>query len=257
MALIKCMHCEKEISDKATVCPRCGMPVESLHLTKKWVCEECHTECDEKDVVCPNCGCPASKEDGLQKVEIASIAVPKVDVKKYVVIIFVAVVVLLGGFMVFKGGSEKSYLSNLKNASSTMLDGAADAEAACNMISKVWRNAIYEKWDKETNKYVCPDDYYLDFNDALANLFSDPAFASDIRTIENNQEKVAGIMKKLSNPPEKYKDAYQVIKNYYSAYTSLTNLATNPTGSLQTFSSNFSSSVDDVVKSLHEIEMYL
>lgn len=27
MALIKCTECGKEISDKATVCPNCGCPV--------------------------------------------------------------------------------------------------------------------------------------------------------------------------------------------------------------------------------------
>ena len=30
MALIKCSECEKEISDKATSCPNCGVPMKSL-----------------------------------------------------------------------------------------------------------------------------------------------------------------------------------------------------------------------------------
>lgn len=30
MALIKCPECEKEISDKASACPNCGYPIESL-----------------------------------------------------------------------------------------------------------------------------------------------------------------------------------------------------------------------------------
>lgn len=36
MALIKCTECGEMISDKATVCPHCGAPIEKM--TK---CEDC------------------------------------------------------------------------------------------------------------------------------------------------------------------------------------------------------------------------
>ena len=45
------------------------------------------------------------------------------------------------------------------------------------MIHDVWYNCIFEENDPETNEYTRPNGYYLDdFNDALANLFSDETF---------------------------------------------------------------------------------
>lgn len=35
MALIKCLECSKEISDKATVCINCGCPLESLKYARE------------------------------------------------------------------------------------------------------------------------------------------------------------------------------------------------------------------------------
>ena len=35
MALIKCTECGKEISDKATVCPNCGLPIPQINNQSK------------------------------------------------------------------------------------------------------------------------------------------------------------------------------------------------------------------------------
>lgn len=42
----------------------------------------------------------------------------------------------------------------MKYVSYTMLDGAAKAENAGNLIKSVWYNAIYEERDTETDKYT-------------------------------------------------------------------------------------------------------
>ena len=47
MALIVCPGCGKEISDKATVCPKCGHVIEKEEQPKLIVCEECGSEFDE------------------------------------------------------------------------------------------------------------------------------------------------------------------------------------------------------------------
>ena len=57
MALIKCKECNKDISDKATVCVHCGCPIENK---TKYYCEECGKEILETDKVCSNCGCPTN-----------------------------------------------------------------------------------------------------------------------------------------------------------------------------------------------------
>ncbi len=57
MALIKCVECGKEFSDKASACIHCGCPLEE---SKKYFCEECGKEIYLKDEMCKNCGCPIS-----------------------------------------------------------------------------------------------------------------------------------------------------------------------------------------------------
>ncbi len=53
MALIKCSECGHEVSDRATACPHCGIPI-----VKIVVCDECGMKIKDSDRVCPHCGCP-------------------------------------------------------------------------------------------------------------------------------------------------------------------------------------------------------
>ncbi|MBQ4550349.1 MAG: zinc ribbon domain-containing protein [Oscillospiraceae bacterium] len=278
MALIKCSHCEKEISDKAKVCPQCGQPVVLVTPApeeKPILCEECGTEIPEGVDACPNCGCPVSINDEIveetpQKVEVTAVNLPKMNqnTKKYIIIASVAVLAIIIAFFVGNKMKEQklaeeaaqrsaNYASSLKTASYTMLLGAIDAEDAGNLIKSVWYNAIYEEYDSETNKYTRPNGYYVDFNDALSNLFSDHDFSSKVSSIESNQELVAELMKDLKNPPEEYEDAYEAIKELYDAYTALTNLATNPTGSLQTFSQTFNEADTAVANCYDAMNLYI
>lgn len=137
-----------------------------------------------------------------------------------------------------------------------MLSGASDAETCGNLIKKVWYNAIYEESDSKTDKYTKPNGYFVsDFNDALQNLFSDSSFSSQIADINSNKDTVNSLMKKLKNPPEEYKDAYEVLSKLYDAYISLTNLATDPTGSLQTFSRNFNDADNETLNCYNALSM--
>ena len=51
MALIKCPECEKEISDKAAMCPNCG-----FEIPKKVFCRACGKQINPNVEYCPNCG---------------------------------------------------------------------------------------------------------------------------------------------------------------------------------------------------------
>ena len=280
MALIKCSNCEKEISDKAKVCPQCGQPVvlatDIPEEEAPILCEECGTEIPDGVEACPNCGCPVpTKEEVVQeapqKVEVTAVNLPKMtqNTKKYIVIAVVAILAVIIALFVGKNVKEKklaeeaaqrsaNYASTLETASFSMLLGAIEAEEAGNLIKSVWYNAIYEERDSKTDKYTRPNGWWVDdFNDALGNLFADSSFRSTISSIESNQELVAGLMKDLKNPPEEYEDAYDAIKELYDAYTALTNLATNPTGSLQTFSQNFNEADTAVANCYDAMKLYI
>ena len=132
------------------------------------------------------------------------------------------------------------YGENLETLSNLMLNGAVEAETSGSLIYSVWYNSIYEKRSTSTDPYTRPNGYFVsDFDTALGNLFSDEDFSSKIVYIKNNQERVTSMMKKMKNPPEEWKDAYEDLQDFYDSYIELTNLVTNPTGSLQTYSSDF------------------
>ena len=271
MAMIVCPHCGEQISEKAKKCVHCGV---IFTPEEKKYCTECGAKLEEGMTECPNCGCPVDDMQGWktdekpQKVEVTGVKVTK----KIKLIIGIAVVLLLaGGTIVFgviqyqkkKAAEEyaqwvEEYYDNLQLATDTMLTGASDAESSANLIKQVWYNAIYEKRDDKTDEYTRPEGYFVsDFNHAISNLYADSSFSSNISSIEDNQDTVKELMKKLKNPPDEYKDAYDAISELYDAYISLTNCATDPSGSLQTYSSTFNDADTNTLNAYKAMELYL
>mgnify|MGYP003522648013 CR=1 FL=1 len=269
MAMIQCPNCGEAISDKAKTCVHCGyelQPAEKMH------CPECGQELEDNATVCPKCGCPIEKENedndtskspsGPQQLEVTGVKMNK-NTKKIIaivaVVVVVAIVAIFGVQHVQKQNAAKEYGKNLEIITDTMFYGAADAETCGNLIKQVWYNSIYTKADKATDKYTRPDGYYFvdDFNTALDNLFGDSSFKDKISGIEDNQSKVQSLMKDMKNPPDEYKDAYDALSKFYDAYTKLTNLATNPTGSLETFSNNFNDADTEVSNRYSAMKLYV
>lgn len=153
---------------------------------------------------------------------------------------------------------SREYSENLRYAIDTMLSGAADSEDCCNLIVQVWNNAIWQKKDSVTDKYTKPDGYFVtDFNEALDNLFADSDFNTQIGSIKGNQKTVNSIIGQLKNPPEEYKAAYEALSECYDAYRTFTNMAINPTGSLNTFSADFDAADTEFIHCYHVMEFYL
>lgn len=276
MALVLCPTCGKEISDKAQSCPNCGAPLQSNNTSPAMrICGDCGTALSPDENVCPKCGCPfASAEDNApQKVELTSVSVSvKHSTKKRMIITAVAlfaVICSVFGFKYYQSAqAEKQliadteqYITNLELVSFDMLNGAAVAESAGNLIKQVWHDCIYEEYNAETYQYVKEDgkyfgDYLDDFNDALRNLFNDSSFQSKISSIEENQKSVATVMKEMKNPPAGYEDAYAALKTLYNEYLAFTNLVISPSGSLTTFSSNFNNADSATLNAYNALKIY-
>ena len=271
MAMIVCPHCGERVSEKAKKCVHCGA---ILIPEEKKYCMECGAELEEGMTECPNCGCPVDdtigqETDGKpQKVEVTGVKVTK----KIKIIIGIVVALLVVGCATAFGVTQyqkkkaaeeyeqqvEEYYGNLELATYTMLTGASEAESAGNLIKQVWYNAIYKEKDDDTDNYTRPEgSFVLDFNEALGNLFTDSSFSSKISSIEDNQETVNALMKKLKNPPDEYKDAYDAVSDLYDAYISLTNCATDPSGSLQTYSSTFNDADTNTLNAYKAMELYL
>ena len=248
MGLVYCPKCGEEISDKAISCPHCNFAFSKQNIVK---CEECGMEYESNLSACPKCGCPKpSFTEKTQKSKHKGIIISIISVA------LIAVFIL--GFSIMQKSKGLEYYSNMETVSFTMLDGAAKAETAGNLIKSVWYNSIYEKRDAETDKYTMKNGKFVDdFNDALSNLFADENFMNSISEIELNQSNVTDLMKKLRNPPTQYEEAYSVLKNYYDNYLQMTKLVINPTGSLQTFSEDFNTYDTDTVNAYEKMKLYL
>ncbi|MDO4266689.1 MAG: zinc ribbon domain-containing protein [Eubacteriales bacterium] len=271
MAMIQCPRCGEMVSDKAKKCVHCGF--ELIPEEKKY-CQECGAELMEGEKICPKCGCPVetAKEEAApaepQQVEVTGVKVTQKS-KRTIGIVAAVIAAILVAFLGFnqlqKHNAEKEaeklrvqYGTNLHLVTVTMLDGASDAEKSGNLIKQVWYNAIYEERSSETDPYTRPKGYFVsDFNDALGNLFADSDFKDKIAAIKENQSTVQNLMKELKNPPEEYEDAYDALSDLYDAYTKLTNLAVNPSGNLQTFSSNFTDADTETANCYNAMQLYL
>ena len=107
---------------------------------------------------------------------------------------------------------------------------------------------------------VQKDNEWVDYCTIEEFAQSDPVEAgkqkmSDI--IKSNQDAVNALMKKLKNPPDEYKDAYDALTDLYNAYISLTNCATDPSGSLETYSSTFNDADTNTLNAYKAMELYL
>ena len=107
--------------------------------------------------------------------------------------------------------------------------------------------------------FVCTtfDSFLNDFNDSLSMLFSDSSFKEKISSIKSNKDSVNDLMKELKNPPDEYKEAYDELKDLYDSYLNIVNIATDPSGSLQTYTSNFNSADSDVAQKIQSIQIYI
>ena len=237
MALIQCPECNKEISDKVKACPFCGFPFEPNTNTK----------------------------NDVQQVEIASVNIESKDpnkIKKTIIGIITAAVILVLGFVVFsviKSNNEKkeynAYIDNLNLIRETMLDGGSEAEALLNLTARVWYNSIYKEWDPKTDKYtISGGDFNDDFNTSLNTLIYDSTTKATISKIEGNQALTEPLMKELQNPPTGLENNYDTVTELYSVYKGLTNLAINPSGSLQSFIDNKSQKIDRFLELYNKLE---
>lgn len=269
MAMMKCPNCGEQVSDKAKKCVHCGAV---LIPEEKRYCQECGAELEAEADVCPKCGCPVENvkesETAPQQVEVTGVKIAKkskkiIAITSTVILIVALIVVAVVQVQKEKEAEEaakriEEYSTNLELVTYSMLSGAGAAETCGNLIEKVWYNAIYEERDDSTDKYTRPRGYFVsDFNDALQNLYSDSSFSLQISGIEDNQDTVNSLMKELKNPPDEYEEAYEAVTEFYDAYLTLTNLATNPSGSLQTFSSNFNDADSEALKCFNAVKIYL
>ena len=264
--MITCSECGTEFEEESKQCPNCGCPVPVIDPE-----EEARKKAEEEKRL--------AEEEAKKDAERARVKA-EADMRKFkknAIIGIVAGFVLLVlaiviGTNIHQKSVEKKqkaeeeaaaaeaaqiseeYMDNYNYAVIEMLSGASKAESACGLIHDVWYNSIYDKYDSKTNKYTEGTD---DFNDALANLFLDSTFSSDIDSIESSQSKVETYMKELKNPPDEHKEAYEALQDLYEVYSDLTNLAINPKGNLSSYTSDFNDADSSFLTYYNKAKLYM
>lgn len=218
MAIIKCQDCGKEISSSAEKCIHCGCPIVKV---------------DMKDVN------TTKKRSPLVKILIIGL---------------VALVAILG----FKAIQSIMYQQNLNTICYEIIQSAAHTEKCCNQIHDVWYNTIFEVPDETTDKYTMNDGVFnADFNDSLSALYDDEDFINDVNDIKYEQEYILDLMKKLNNPPAKYKESYKHLNELYEEYIKFSNMAIDPTGNLYSYTEEYNESDEILVDKFEKMKIYI
>ena len=220
MAMIVCPHCGEQVSEKAKKCVHCGailIPEEKKH------CTECGAELEEGMTECPNCGCPVDDTLGQktdekpQKVEVTGVKVTK---KIKVIIGIVVALLVVGGATIFG-------------------------------VTQYQKKKTAEEYAQRVEEYS--DNLKLVTVTMLTGASDAEASANLIKQVWYNT-----IYEKRDDKTDKYtRPKGYFVSDLYDAYISLTNCATDPTGSLQTYSSTFNDADTNTLNAYKAMELYL
>lgn len=160
MAMIKCPECGQEISDKAKKCVHCGkILIEDKPATK--VCSDCGKENPIDATECVYCGCPFDEETTAETPVQTTIAEkPKKNLKKIIIPVVAAVVVIAVGLIIYNVKVVKP--KNTYNEAMTLLE-KGKYEEADKMLDSISGykdvKTIQEQLKYESYVYECVNDW--------------------------------------------------------------------------------------------------
>ena len=165
MALIKCVECGNDVSDKATACPKCGMPIQiekpKDNNEAERICVECGNIIDLTTGICTNCGyMPENVNDHkrAKKKRIAIIVSCIVVIALLVLIIARVIYVKKGNAYVMSAckelANEEGRLPNIKEI--YISDDINDGSSTIDYVYRIYIE--YESgWETERVMYVVDD----------------------------------------------------------------------------------------------------
>jgi hypothetical protein len=184
---------------------------------------------------------------------------PKKKKKRFLkplIVISTSALIVSGGYLGYTKYQEhkekqlQKYATNLKGTAEIMISTSTIAEDMLNQYHDVWSDAIFEDV-----AYVNGERIWGDFNEAISAQHE--AFVEDgsIKAIENGEEAVKMLMKKINNPPEQYKEEYEVVVDMYKVFDEYVGLAKSPEGSLQSFSEQARELSSELISLYKELEV--
>ncbi len=156
--------------------------------------------------------------------------------KKPKLLISIVAVVLAVGIAAGVIIRNNIYYKNMSSTFTTIVSRNDTAESAGTLLGEVWYNTIMKISDEDTDPYTKSEyngRYFNDdFNDSIKAFYGLTNGIDgdlDYRLCEFYADSNY-IMKKIKNPPMKYKEAYKAVSNYYESVNSLIRFVTDKSG---------------------------
>lgn len=145
-----------------------------------------------------------------------------------------------------------NYINKLHETVEDMREGAVKAESLGTTVHDIWHSAIWkddEKWDADIEPYHSDD-----FNEALSNFFYSTEGIKQVAEVEAYKGIVEDDMKELASPPKGCEQAYAAVSNVFDDYEKFCELATDPSGNLSSYTSQFNTYDSELAGSLRSVD---
>ena len=245
-----CTNCGTPLGDGQAFCPKCGTP--KAAAPKKNVCEKCGNELQDGQEFCPKCGYKAGVavdnnvnaainqfNAGVEKKKKKSKVLPIVIAA--VLAVAVGVGVFVSNTLSAKKAEEakKEYIENVEEFLSLSYTAGSNLEDIADTIQEYWYDNIWnDKWGD-------------DINDAI--LYAMIAMSDEIDQAETYDSQMKDLYSKIKKVPagvseedaDDLEELCEAAKDLYNVYTDFYSLATDPTGSYNTYSESNNDTTDD------------
>lgn len=145
------------------------------------------------------------------------------------------------------GQAKADYMKKVNGVSGEMSDIVNISSQARDRIVDVWNDAI------DNNQYN--GEYVDDFNTALQKEMSEGQAAQLISQLEEYKSQLEKDMKELRDYPSSCKDVYNDLVETYGEFCKLYNDATNPSGSLMTYSQSSMTDYQNADKAIQQFNI--
>lgn len=143
---------------------------------------------------------------------------------------------------------EKSFDENLQKSYEEMEKNILYSALVCDKVSSTWRTAIYDHKDHN-------GDYCSDFNDALRTLMRSYRNNGIIDSIQAHKDRMEKFASKLNNPPSSRKDCYNDYIAIVAEASSISRMATEPSGSLQSYNNQTNEAYENIRKMIDQFKI--
>lgn len=223
-------------------------------------CRNCGKEIEENSDFCNHCGINL-KEENFKK--------EKKNRKPIIIVIILILIasLIISGIVIIniRKNKEKEYHDLLIKTGSKLYVSEIVAEFHAAYITQIWYNAIFDKRDTYTDKYIYVDEYgygfksNVTFSKAIENYLT--TNKSQISKLEEYQNEIQQDMIKLQQTPNsEYSLALNSLQNMYAKFNTVLDLVSSPTGAYKDYaekwhgySEDFKAEYDKLIVLIPEI----